>query len=81
LTGLAYADGYALRVIRRLIRQKEKGDGKWGGYVWCATLGCWVGERGRAAVGVPAGFSDPAKVKKGEGTDGEGGGEKMDVAA
>jgi hypothetical protein len=63
-----------------LVRQKEKADGKGGGYVWCATLGCWVGERGRAAVGVPAGFLDSAKVKKKEKEDG-GEGEKMDVAA
>ena len=78
LTGLTYADGYALRVIRRLVRHGEKVDGKRGGYVWCATLGCWVGEKGRAAVGVPAGFLDPTKVKKGGGED-SGGGEKMDV--
>lgn len=80
LTGLTYADGYALRVIRRLVRHGEKVDGKRGGYVWCATLGCWVGEKGRAAVGVPAGFLDPAKVKK-EGAKDEGGVEKMDVTA
>jgi len=83
VTGLAYADGYALRVIRRLVRQGAKGDdgkGGGGGYVWSATLGCWVGEKGRAAVGVPAGFLDAAKVKKGGG-DSAGGGEKVDVCA
>ncbi|KAF2145697.1 uncharacterized protein K452DRAFT_284061 [Aplosporella prunicola CBS 121167] len=69
LTGLAYADAYAFKGLRRFVRD--------GTARWSSLLGCFVGAReGRWAVarGVPGGFAGDKKDDgEGEG-DGEGGG-------
>ena len=55
VTGLPYADGYALKMIRRLAD---------GGFVWSAMLGAYVGLVGqKPAKGVPEGFERPVEQK------------------
>lgn len=60
-TGLPYADLSTGRMLRRLLD---------GGCLWSGFLGAWVGPSygkvGRAARGVPEGFSGPAKDIKTE---------------